>query len=204
MSGGPPGGRWSRWAGPLVVVLAAVSFGLVAVGTLVPSATERELAAFRPTAQRPDPSTGIAGVAVEEVPVHEHDVRGAGPAVEPGRPPTSGSHGPAAVRCDGVAYPEPVDPAEAVHALEHGAVWVTYDRALLARDVVGRLGARVADGDDLFLSPIPGLGAPLSVQAWGHRLVLDTPADPRFEQFVVALAGNPFLIPEPDGGCAPA
>lgn len=204
MSGGSPSGRWSRWAGPLVVVLAAVSFGLVAVGTLVPSAAERELAAFRPTAQRPDPSTGIAGVDVEAVPAHEHDVPGAGPTVEPGRPPSSGSHGPAAAGCDGVAYPDPVDPAEAVHAQEHGAVWVTYDPALLAPDVVGRLGARAIDGDDLFLSPFPGLGAPLSVQAWGHRLVLDTPADPRFEQFVVALAGNSFLLPEPDAGCPPA
>lgn len=203
MSGRSPGGRWSRWAGSIVVVLAAVSFGLVAVGTLVPSAAERELAAFRPTAQRPDPSTGIPGVAVEAVPAHDHDVPGTRPVVEPGQPPTSGSHGPAVVRCDGVTHPGPVDPAEAVHALEHGAVWVTYDPALLAPDVVQRLSARVTDGDDLFLSPFPGLAVPLSVQAWGHRLVLDTPADPRFEQFVVALAGNPFLIPETDAGCPP-
>lgn len=114
-----------------------------------------------------------------------------------------GSHGPRAARCAGVTSPDPVMPAEAVHALEHGAVWITYDPALLAPDTVRRLGYRVTDGDDLLLSPFPDLAAPLSLQSWGHRLLLDTPADPRFEQFFVALAGNPFLAPEPDVGCPP-
>jgi hypothetical protein len=199
-----PAGRWSRWSGPLVLIVAAMSFGSVAVGTLLPSAAERDLAAFRPTEQRPDPSTTIPGVAVEPVAPHEHDVTGAQPVAEPGRPPTSGSHGPAVARCDGAAYPAPVPPAEAVHALEHGAVWVTYNPALLPPDVVQQLGARVADGNDLLMSPFPGLAAPLSVQSWGHRLVMDTPADPRFEQFVVALSGNTFVVPEPDAGCPPA
>ncbi|MFC4950949.1 DUF3105 domain-containing protein [Pseudonocardia sp. GCM10023141] len=186
------------------MIVAAVSFGSVAISTLVPSGTERELAAFRPTAQRSDPSTAIAGVTLEPVPAHEHDVPGARPVAEPGRPPTSGSHGPAVARCDGVAYPDQVDPAQAVHALEHGAVWVTYDPALLRPDIVRQLGARVTDGADLLMSPFPGLAAPLSVQSWGHRLLLDTPGDPRFEQFVVALAGNSFLAPESHAGCPPA
>ncbi|GAA3228417.1 hypothetical protein GCM10017691_19540 [Pseudonocardia petroleophila] len=204
MSEQQPAGRWSRWAGPLVMLVAAGSFGSVVVGMLLPSAAERELAALRPTEQLRDPSTAIPGVIVEPVPTHEHDVPGAEPVLEPGRPPTGGSHGPRAAPCDGVTSPGPVDPAEAVHALEHGAVWVTYNPGLLRADTVRQLGFRVTDGDDLLLSPFPGLGAPLSLQSWGHRLVLDTPADPRFEQFLVALAGNPFLVPEPDAGCPPA
>lgn len=204
MSEQQPAGRWSRWTGPLVMLVAAGSFGSVVVGMLLPSAAERELAALRPTEQLQDPSTAIPGVIVEPVPAHEHDVPGAEPVLEPGRPPTSGSHGARVAPCDGIAVPDPVAPAEAVHALEHGAVWITYDPELLPPDTVLRLGFRATDGEDLLMSPFPELGAPLSLQSWGHRLVLDTPADPRFEQFVVALAGNPFLVPEPDAGCPPA
>lgn len=199
-----PAGRWSRWTGPLVVLVAAASFGSVAVGTFLPSTAERELAALRPTEQHEDPSTAIPGVVVEPVAPHEHDVPGAEPVIDDARPPSSGSHGPRAAPCDAVTLTDPADPAEAVHALEHGAVWITYDPALLPADTVRRLGLRVADGEDLLMSPFPGLAAPLSLQSWGHRLVLDTPADPRFEQFVVALAGNPYLAPEADAGCAPA
>lgn len=203
VTGERPAGRWSRWAGLLVVVLAAVSFGSVVVSAFLPSAAERELAEFRPTEQRPDPSTAIAGVVLEPVPAHEHDVPGAEPEFAATRPPTSGSHGTTAARCDGTTHPGPLPPAEAVRALEQGAVWVTYDPALLPPDVVRQLGARVTDGDDLLMSPVPDLAVPLSMQSWGHRLVLDTPADPRFEQFVVALAGNPYLAPERGTGCTP-
>jgi hypothetical protein len=199
-----PAGGWSRWGGPLVMLLAAVSFGFVAVGALIPSDAERELAAFRPTAERPDPSVEIPGVVVEAVPAHAHDVPGAAPAVEPGQAPAGGSHGPAIARCDGVAHAEPVAAADAVHALEHSAVWITYDPAQTAPDTVRALSGRVSDGDNLLMSPVPGLAVPLSLQSWGHRLSLDTPEDPRFEQFIVALAGNTFLSPEPGAGCAPA
>lgn len=201
---GRGGGRWSRLSGPVVVIAAALSFGSVAVGALVPSGAERELKAFSPTEQRPDPSLDIPGVALEPLPSHEHDVVGAEPAVVPGLPPTGGSHGPGAARCDGVTSADPIATADAVHALEHGAVWITYDPARTPPETLRALSARVIDGNDVLLSPFPGLTAPLSLQAWGHRLALDTPADTRFEQFIVALAGNSYLAPEPDAGCSPA
>lgn len=184
---GAPAGRWSRIAGPLVLVVAAVSFGSVAVTTLVPSEAERELASFTPSAQEPDPSTRIPGIVV-------------GPG--PGAPPVGGAHGPGLAACDGVAHAEPLADADAVHALERGAVWITYDPARTAPNTVQALAAtRVTDADDLFMSPYPGLDSPISLQAWGHRLALDTPDDPRFEQFIRALAGNPATAPGTAAGC---
>ncbi|MHA6784057.1 DUF3105 domain-containing protein [Pseudonocardia saturnea] len=195
MSGPPeerPSGRWSRIGGPLVLLLAAASFGVVAVSTLIPSDAERELASFTPTAEQPDPSTRIPGIVLDPVT--------AGPAV----PPVGGVSGPAYAACDGVAYPDPVVDAAAVHAMERGAVWITYDPARTAPNTVQALAAaRVTDGDYLFMSPYPGLDSPISLQAWGHRLALDTPDDPRFEQFIRALSDNPYTAPLPDAGCTP-
>ncbi|GAA3240633.1 hypothetical protein GCM10017691_42980 [Pseudonocardia petroleophila] len=185
----PPASGWSRYGGPLILVLAAVSFGSVAVGTLIPSDAERELASFTPSAEQPDPSTGIPGIVI-------------GPG--PGDPPVSGAVGPTAAACDGVAHPDPIPDAEALGAMERGAVWITYDPARTAPGTVQALAAnRVTDGDDLLMSPYPGLDAPISLQAWNHRLALDSPDDPRFEQFIRALAANPATAPGTATGCAP-
>ncbi|MDN5749508.1 MAG: DUF3105 domain-containing protein, partial [Pseudonocardia sp.] len=82
--------------------------------------------------------------------------------------------------------------------------WITYDPDRTARSTVAALSARVADGAHLMMSPHPGLSTRVSLQAWGHRLPLGSPDDPRFEQFILALAGNPHTSPEPDAGCGPA
>ncbi len=183
--------------------LAAASFGSVALATLIPTQTERELAAFGPTPEQPDPSTRIPGIVVEPVPAHDHTVAAAPPS-SPDRPPLGGAHGPGYAACDGIAYEDPIAESDAVHALERGAVWITYDPARTAPTTVNALATtRVTDSDFLLMSPYPGLDSPLSLQAWGHRLTLDTPDDPRFEQFIRALSDNPNTSPMPDASCDP-
>ncbi|GAA3228532.1 hypothetical protein GCM10017691_19770 [Pseudonocardia petroleophila] len=200
-----PVGRWSRIGGPLVLLLAAASFGVVAVSVLIPSDAERELASFAPTAEQPDPSTRIPGIVVTPVADHDHAAAATGSTAD-GRavPPVGGPHGPGYAACDGVAHPDPIPDTDAVHAMERGAVWITYDPARTAPNTVQALTVtRVTDADFLFMSPFPGLDSPISLQAWGHRLTLDTPDDPRFEQFIRALSDNPYTTPLPDAGCAP-
>ncbi len=196
----PPEPRRSRWSGavgPLVLLLAAASFGSVAVGTLIPSEAERELSAFVPSAERPDPSTAIPGIEIE--PVDADDV----PTDRKG-PPVDGPLGTGYAACDGVAYPDPVRDTDAVGSMARGAVWITYDPARTAPTTVAALAAsRVTDADQLMMSPYPGLDTPISLQAWGHRLALDSPDDPRFEQFIRALSDNPYTSPAADAGCAP-
>ncbi|TQM09885.1 DUF3105 domain-containing protein [Pseudonocardia kunmingensis] len=189
-------------SGVLVLVIAAVTYGSVALDTLLPPDAERELAAFTPSAERPDPATAISGVRVQEFRGGEHDT-----ADDPGyetRPPVGGPHGTRWAACSGAAYLDPVSDAEAVHSLEHGAVWITDDPARTPAVVLRAPTARVTGDPYLLLSPYPGLDAPLSLQAWGHRLTLDTPEDPRFEQFVQALRNNPYTPPEPGGECGRA
>lgn len=178
------GGRWSRLTGPLVVVLAAASFGSVAVTALVPSSAERDLAAFAPTADLPDPSTTIPGVAIVA-----------------GRPSVAEVSTTTPIQCDGVAYTQPVPDAVAAHALAHGAVSIAYDPARTSPRTIAALRDRVTGSPYLLLSPAPGLPTTVTLEAWERQLALDTPDDPRFEQFIRALAANPNLAPEAGGEC---
>ncbi len=193
-------GRRSFVVGLLIILVAAASYGTVAAGVFAPSVADRELAAYTPTTEQPDPSTRIPGIVLGDVSRNDH-VAAPDAIVYPDRPPSSGQHSDAFAGCSGIAYPDPVKDVDAVHSLAHGAVWITYDPARAPARTVQALTDRIAGSSSMLLSPYPGLASPFSLQAWGHRLPLDTPEDPRFEQFIQALRANPFVAPEPDGEC---
>ena len=44
----------------------------------------------------------------------------------PMKPPVGGDHDPVWMNCDGEVYKKSIPDMNAVHALEHGSVWVTY------------------------------------------------------------------------------
>ncbi|WP_219419847.1 DUF3105 domain-containing protein [Pseudonocardia nigra] len=195
-------GRFGAVAVLLILLVAALTYGSIALDMLIPSDAARELAALTPSPDRPDPSTAIPGVRIEKIPRGEH----VPPGDEPGyasRPPVGGPHATSWAACSGVVFPDPVRDADAVHSLEHGAVWITYDPARTTPVTLEALTGRVRGDPYLFLSPYPGLDAPVSLQAWGHRLVLDAPEDSRFEQFIMALRDNPYTPPEPRGKGGP-
>lgn len=185
---------------PVRTALAVLALLLVPTGCAAAAAPELDLAAFVPTAANPDPSTAIDGVEVSRQVGGLHvgpDQRVAYTAV----PPTGGAHDQAWAACDGVVYPQPLRTENLVHSLEHGAVWIAYDPARVDSDGVERLAARVEGQPYTVMSPYPGLPAPVSVQAWGHRLALDDPADPRIDAFVAALRSNANTHPEPGASC---
>ncbi len=111
-------------------------------------------------------------------------------------PPVGGDHNPTWLNCG--VYTEPVTNELAVHSLEHGAVWVTYDPALAA-DQVARLEADLPD-TYIVLSPYPGLPGPVVASAWGTQLVLTGVDDPRLAEFVKAYRQGP-QTPEPGAAC---
>jgi Protein of unknown function (DUF3105) len=119
----------------------------------------------------------------------------------PESPPVGGRHDPMWADCTGTVYAAPIRPENAVHSLEHGAVWVTYDPDLAGRSDVDTLAALVTGRPGLMLSPYPGLGVLVSLQAWDHQLRLDDAADPRVAQFADLLAFNPETTPEPGATC---
>ncbi|MGY1814161.1 DUF3105 domain-containing protein [Blastococcus sp. SYSU D00820] len=116
-------------------------------------------------------------------------------------PPVGGPHAPSWADCTGSVYDEPIADEYAVHSLEHGAVWITYDPDLASADDVAALEALTEGGTYRMLSPYPGLGTRVSLQAWNHALPLDDVADPRLEQFLELLTVNPDTTPEVGATC---
>jgi putative peptide zinc metalloprotease protein len=107
-----------------------------------------------------------------------------GPVSYPQRPPVGGNH--ASVWQDCGFYSTPVTNENAVHSLEHGAVWISYQPDLPQKQVDSL--RQLAQGQTYVLvSPYPGLPAPLVASAWGHQLRLGSAYDPRLEQFVGAF-----------------
>ena len=111
-------------------------------------------------------------------------------------PPVGGPHDPVWLDCG--RYDEPVRDENAVHDLEHGAIWITYDTHLSDRDVDALESVLP---DNAILSPYDGLPAPVVVTAWARQLALTGADDPRLELFLDAYADG-RTSPEPLASCA--
>jgi Protein of unknown function (DUF3105) len=114
-------------------------------------------------------------------------------------PPVGGDHSNTWQRCMGDVYDGPVASENAVHSLEHGAVWLTY-RPDLPRDQVDRLASKVRGQDYVLMSPFPDLDRPISLQAWGYQLKVDDAGDGRIDEFISALREN--ASQEPGAVCS--
>lgn len=98
-----------------------------------------------------------------------------------GLPPVGGVHSPRWQTCG--IYDQPVEAKNAVHSMEHGAVWITYHPDLPAEDVE-RLQEQVRGTSYLLLSPYPDLAGDVVLNAWGVQLEVDSAADARIAQFI--------------------
>jgi hypothetical protein len=107
----------------------------------------------------------------------------------PQSPPVGGEHNPNWQRCQGDVYNDQIPNENAVHALEHGAVWITYNPSL-PKDQVDKLAAKVKGNDYMLMSQYPGLDKPISLQAWGFQLKLDSADDKRIDEFIKDLRQN--------------
>lgn len=115
----------------------------------------------------------------------------------PQTPPTGGEHFASWLNCG--IYNRPVQDELAVHSMEHGAVWITYQPDLPADDVE-RLKNLVRGRTYTLLSPYENLPAPVVASAWGVQLVADSAADERLEQFVTKYRQG-AQTPEPGAAC---
>jgi len=104
-------------------------------------------------------------------------------------PPVGGDHNPKWQNCMGDIYNAPIANEHAVHSLEHGAVWITYD-SKLPSDQVAKLAERVKGLEYTLMSPVDNLGSPISLQAWGYQLKVDNASDSRIDAFLRALRKN--------------
>jgi hypothetical protein len=115
-------------------------------------------------------------------------------------PPAGGNHWGAWLNCG--VYTEPQQNENAVHALEHGAVWVTYDPELVTGDDLTTLQDSLPD-TYIVMSPYPGLQAPVVASAWGNQVELDGVDDPRLADFVTKFWRSAD-VPEPTATCSGA
>lgn len=124
-------------------------------------------------------------------------------------PPVGGDHNAEFMNCG--IYDKPVPNERAVHNLEHGAVWITYQPSLpkaeldelyafFGRQTVlnpqGAGSSRYVD-----ITPYQGLPSPIIATAWGFQLRLTSPTDPRLQQFVNTFRVSPKYTPEYGGPC---
>jgi hypothetical protein len=137
---------------------------------------------------------------------HDHV---AGPVRYSVIPPVGGPHNGIWMNCG--IYDKPVPGERAVHNLEHGAIWITYQpslpqsqvRALQAfvdkQTTVAPAGGTPSRYMDL--TPYPGLSSPIVISSWGFQLKVTSPADPRLQQFVNKLRASPTYTPEYGSPC---
>ena len=137
--------------------------------------------------------TGLTAVHIDPNPVDyeaEYDMN----------PPAGGNHFGAWLNCG--VYTEPQQNENAVHALEHGAVWVTYDPDALDESEIEALRESIPR-TYMLLTPYPGLPAPVVASAWGSQVQLDGVDDPRLGDFIEKFRQSPDA-PEPGAACTGA
>ncbi len=183
------GRRQIPWMTVGAVVVVLIIIGALAA-YLTPKYMDREEAQkFVPSASNPDPSDDINGVKKLFYPAGQH-VSPTQRVAYDQSPPFGGPHDAVWATCTGIVYPKPLRSENAVHALEHGSIWITYDPATIASGDLDILKGKVEGQPYMLLSPYPGLSTPISLQSWGHQLKLDSASDKRVGEFITALRRN--------------
>jgi hypothetical protein len=112
-------------------------------------------------------------------------------------PPAGGIHNDIPQQC--AVYDAPIREENAIHSLEHGAVWITYQPTLPA-DQVEKLKDKAEGDSHMLMSPYPDLPAPIVLTAWTLQLQLQAVDDKAVEQFIRSYKRNPSLTSESGGG----
>jgi hypothetical protein len=136
----------------------------------------------------------IDGVMIERASGHSHR---SGHIDYPGpQPPSSGDHASAWLNCGFYSSPQPME--NAVHDLEHGAVWIAYAPSTSAADRETIRG--LTKTPHVVATPLDGMAAPIVLVAWERRLNLDSIDDPRAAKFVAEFSTG-TTAPEQGAPC---
>jgi hypothetical protein len=101
----------------------------------------------------------------------------------PTEPPVGGDHHQVWMNCNGDVYTKEINNMNAVHSLEHGAVWVTYTSKAPKADV-DALAAKVKKTPYTLMSPDEKQAAPIMLTAWGHQRTVTSADDPNVDKFL--------------------
>jgi hypothetical protein len=113
-------------------------------------------------------------------------------------PPVGGVHNPTWENCG--YYASPVPNETAVHSMEHGTVWITYQPDL-PQAQIDTLRNLAESQTYILVSPLEGIPSPVVASAWNRQLQLQSADDPRLAQFVRSFRLSPEA-PEPGAPCS--
>lgn len=177
------------------VVIVALAGGIITYATLQKGGSSSSDGYTNPEIAD---AKAISGVTYKAQPDHTHVE---GNLTYNTTPPTGGNHSQYWADCSGTVYPNAIANENAVHSMEHGAVWITYKPGLAA-DQVATLSKLVTGTDRMLMSPYPDLKTNVSLQSWNYQLFVDSADDPRIQEFILALRFNPKTTPEPNATCS--
>lgn len=141
------------------------------------------------------------GAEIEGVETFNHETLHVDGVVEYEQtPPAGGKHNQYWLNCG--VYDQPQQNEYAVHSLEHGAVWVTYDADLITGDDLATLRSHLPSTYAI-LSPYEGMDTPIALSAWNAQLKIDSPTDPRITEFFEEYWRSQN-VPEPNAACTGA
>lgn len=205
----------------VVIVIVAVSSGNGGSGQVIPPGVGSGTPVVQPAALVVPNTSGINGVVQYDTngwPATSHNgpanqalghTHVPGPVTYSVTPPVGGPHNAEWMNCG--VYSQPVPNERAVHNLEHGAVWITYQPSLPQSEVnqlrtfveqqtvlapAGAPSSRYMD-----LTPYPGLPSPIVLSSWGNQLRVSSPADPRLQEFVNKFRVSQTYTPEYGAPC---
>jgi hypothetical protein len=118
-------------------------------------------------------------------------------------PPSGGAHNAAWQNCG--VYDTQIAVENAIHSLEHGAVWITY-RPDLSRDEVTKLREYAKGQTYMLISPYQygALDKPIYVLAWNQTLSVDKADDKRIASFIKKYKNVADNTPEFGATCSGA
>jgi len=117
----------------------------------------------------------------------------------PTEPPVGGDHNQVWMNCNGDVYTKALNNMNAVHSLEHGAVWVTYNSKAGKADV-DALAAKVKKTPYTLMSPDDDQADPIMLTAWGHQRTVKSASDPDVDAFFAKFVQG-SQTPEPGAPC---
>ena len=117
----------------------------------------------------------------------------------PMEPPVGGDHNPVWQNCNGDVYDKAIKNENAVHSLEHGAVWVTYNGKASEADVKA-LAEKVKKTPYTLMSPVEDQKDPIMLSAWGHQRTVTGAKDPNLDKFFETYVQGE-QTPEPGAAC---
>ncbi|MEU2095880.1 MULTISPECIES: DUF3105 domain-containing protein [Streptomyces albovinaceus subgroup] len=203
-----PGARSTRNRAIAIGLSAAVVAGLVAFGSFMlldnSAADEKsDNTSAAHDGKHPGGHGDAKGGAIEGLKSWDAAKLGrqhvAGTVDYPMKPPVGGDHNASWMNCDGDVYEKALPDVNAVHSLEHGAVWVTYNGSAAEADVAA-LAERVEKTPFTLMSPYAGQEGAITLSAWGKQVTVDSADDRRVDQFLTEYVQG-AQTPEPGAPC---